>query len=174
MPAVLFIRVGGAWYLGISVSLGGFPVSRYLFKLVGVRSRLYQHRFLQVNTHFAGFFEIYTIAKLNFQNFADFPLLSLEPTDRLCVSQFFPLHRQRRAVAARLAGAKRVRLVLHTTSAPDACLLRSPGQRESLFLLVPQRFTLTSLGCEKHSSAQPLPYSRVRARRWGVVSVWAS
>ena len=66
---------GGAWYLGISVSLGGFPVSRYLFKLVGVRSRLYQHRFLQVNTHFAGFFEIYTIAKLNFQNFADFHII---------------------------------------------------------------------------------------------------
>ena len=75
LKPVLFTRVGEGGYLGISVSLGGFPVSRYLFKLVGVRSRLYQHRFLQVNTHFAGFFEIYTITKLNFQNFADFRII---------------------------------------------------------------------------------------------------
>ena len=32
------------------------------------RSRLYQHRFLQPNTHFSAFFEIYKIIWLNFQN----------------------------------------------------------------------------------------------------------
>ena len=31
------------------------------FKLVGARSRLYQHRILHPNANFAAFFEIYTI-----------------------------------------------------------------------------------------------------------------
>ena len=40
---------------------------RYI-TLSEARSRLYQHRFLQPNTHFSAFFEIYKIIWLNFQN----------------------------------------------------------------------------------------------------------
>ena len=36
------------------------------------RSRLYQQRFLQPNTHFAAFCEIYKMSSLNVQNFAIF------------------------------------------------------------------------------------------------------
>ena len=36
------------------------------FKLVGARSRLYQHRFLQLNTYFAAFFRIFKMVPVVF------------------------------------------------------------------------------------------------------------
>ena len=67
-------------------------------KLRGARSRLYRRRFLQVNTHFAAFFEIYKIS---------IPLHLLNPKRKTMKSHPFKVATRTRNTPRKIEGNKR-------------------------------------------------------------------